>query len=233
MIWTITVKLFTIIKDKKLYKRRYIVALGILGNKVGMTQIFTKNGNAVPVTIIKSSPCFITQIKTTPIHGYNAVQLGYIKQQSNEKGYKKPLLGHFSKNNLPFFRFLKEYKVENIEQYNIGDSFSVNLFKVGHFITVSGLTIGKGNTSNIKRHKFGRGPMSHGSKHHRLQGSLGAGTSPGRVFPGKKMPGRVGMDKRTIKSLEILDIDLIDNIIVLKGSVPGKAGNLLSLTFDK
>jgi large subunit ribosomal protein L3 len=203
------------------------VSLGILGNKIGMTQIFDAKGNAIPVTIIKSNPCTITQIKSINNHGYNAIQLGYLETQG--KSLTKPERGHLNKFNLPFYRILREYKVKNSLEYSIGQEFSVEIFKVGQQINITGLTIGKGNASNIKRNHFSRGPMAHGSKHHRLQGSLGAGTSPGRVFPGKKMPGRLGTERRTIKNLEILDIDKKNNLIVLKGCIPGKAGNLISL----
>lgn len=206
------------------------MSLGILGNKIGMTQIFDAKGDIIPVTIIKGGPCFITQIKSTADCGYNAIQIGYTEMKTNAKNLTKPMLGHFNKAKLAPYRFLKEYKVENCTDYKAGQELSLDLFKIGQKINISGLTIGKGNTSNIKRNHFGRGPMAHGSKHHRLQGSLGAGTSPGRVFPGKKMPGRLGMDKRTVKNLEIIEIDKNENLVVIKGCVPGKSGNLLSLT---
>lgn len=204
------------------------MSLGILGNKIGMTQIFDTKGNAIPVTIIKSNPCTIIQIKSKNNHGYNAIQLGYL--QIAGKSLTKPERGHFNKYNLPFCRYLKEYLVDNTLNYSVGQQLSVEIFKIGQEINITGLTIGKGNASNIKRNHFSRGPMAHGSKHHRLQGSLGAGTSPGRVFPGKKMPGRLGMDKCTVKNLEIMDIDSINNLIVIKGCIPGKSGNLLSLS---
>lgn len=205
------------------------MSLGILGNKIGMTQIFNAKGDIIPVTIIKSGPCFITQIKFQNLCGYNALQIGYAEMPINTKKLTKPLLGHFSKAKLNPYRFLKEYKVENPLNYQLGEEISVDLFKIGQKINISGLTIGKGNASNIKRNHFSRGPMAHGSKHHRLQGSLGAGTTPGRVFPGKKMPGRLGMEKRTIKNLEIIDINKKENLLIIKGSVPGKSGNLVSL----
>lgn len=209
------------------------MSLGILGNKIGMTQIFDTKGDVIPVTIIKGGPCYVTQIKSDINCGYNAIQLGYSEMASNEKTLTKPRLGHFNKVNLPPFRYLKEYKINEPLDYTIGQQFSVEMFEIGQFITVTGLTIGKGNASNIKRNNFGRGPMGHGSKHHRLQGSLGAGTSPGRVFPGKRMPGRLGMDQRTIKGLEIIDIDTKENLLVIKGSIPGKAGNLVSVNLKK
>lgn len=206
------------------------MSLGILGNKIGMTQIFDLKGDVVPVTIIKCGPCFITQLKSKINCGYNAIQIGYLELPSNSRIVKKPMLGHFSKNNLPPYRYLKEYQVLNPELYKIGQEFNTDLFHIGQKINISGLTIGKGNASNIKRNHFGRGPMAHGSKHHRLQGSLGAGTTPGRVFPGKKMPGRLGMEMRTIQNLEIIDIDKKENLILIKGNIPGKSGNLLNLS---
>jgi large subunit ribosomal protein L3 len=203
------------------------VSLGILGNKIGMTQIFDTKGNVIPVTIIKGGPCYITQIKLTEKCGYNSIQLGYTEIAA--KKLTKPELGHLTKSNLSPFRYLKEYKILPTENYEIGQKFSVEMFEIGQKVSVTGLTIGKGNLGNVKRNNFTRGGMSHGSKHHRLQGSLGAGTSPGRVFPGKRMPGRVGMEKCTLTGLEIIDINKEENLIIIKGSIPGKSGNLISI----
>jgi large subunit ribosomal protein L3 len=204
------------------------VSLGLLGNKIGMTQIFDKKGNVIPVTIIKVGPCFLTQIKSKENSGYDAIQIGYLEISSESKVLTKPQLGHFKKSNLPPFRYLKEYKT-NEKNLEIGQKFTVDMFQIGQEVNISGFTIGKGNTGNIKEHNFSRGPMTHGSKHHRLQGSLSAGTTPGRVFPGKRMPGRVGNKKRTILGLQIIDIDTKENLLVIKGSIPGKAGNLVSV----
>ena len=205
------------------------MSLGILGNKIGMTQIFDKKGDVIPVTVIKGGPCYITQIKSNDKCGYDAIQLGYLELSSNSKSLTKPELGHFNKVNLPPYRYLKEYKTTGSQEYTIGQKFSVEMFEVGQEISVTGLTIGKGYAGNVKRNHFNQGALSHGSKHHRLQGSIGAGTSPGRVFPGKRMSGRLGGDKRTISGLEIIDIDTKENIIVIKGSIPGKSGNLVSI----
>ena len=209
--------------------KRYLVTLGLLGNKIGMTQIFDKKGNVIPVTVIKVGPCYITQIKSDDNCGYNALQVGYLEVSA--RVLTKPELGHLNKVNLPPFRYLKEYKT-NCENYEVGQKFTVEMFKVGQEVNISGFTIGKGNTGNIKEHNFSRGPMAHGSKHHRLQGSLGAGTTPGRVFPGKRMPGRVGNEQRTLLNLEIMDIDVKENLLVIKGSVPGKTGNVVSINFS-
>lgn len=205
------------------------MSLGILGNKIGMTQIFDKKGDVVPVTIIKGGPCYVTQIKSIDNCGYNAIQLGYLELSANSKTLTKPRLGHFSKVNLSPFRYLKEYKTGETETYELGQKFSVEMFEIGQHVNVTGLTIGKGTSGNIKRNNFVQGAMGHGSKHHRLQGSIGSGTTPGRVFPGKKMPGRLGMEQKTIKGLEIIDIDKSQNLLIIKGSIPGKSGNLVSI----
>ena len=205
------------------------MSLGILGNKIGMTQIFDQKGNVIPVTIIKGGPCVVTQIKLTETCGYNAVQLGYLESSAKSKTLTKPNLGHFTKVNLPPFKYLKEYKTNSITDFQIGQQFNVDLFKVGEKVSVTGFTIGKGYSGNVKRNNFTTGAMSHGSKHHRLQGSIGSGTTPGRVFPGKKMPGRLGMEKRTISGLEIVNIDTKENLLVIKGCIPGKSGNLISI----
>ena len=206
------------------------MSIGILGNKIGMTQIFTPKGDKIPVTIIKGGPCFVTQIKSTENCGYNAIQIGYLELSPTSRKLTKPQLGHFTKVNLPPFRFLKEYRINESIQHSIGEKFSVEMFQIGDFVNVTGLTIGKGFTGNVKRHNFSRGAMTHGSKHHRAQGSLGSGTTPGRVFPGKKMSGHSGMEKRTVCGLEIIDIDKQENLIIVKGCIPGKSGNLVSIT---
>ena len=209
------------------------MTLGILGKKIGMTQIFDQKGNVIPVTIIKSEPCIVTQIKLENKCGYNAIQIGYEELRPNHKTLTKPRLGHFNKVNLAPFRYLKEFKISDISNYEIGQKFTVEMFKIGEFITISGLSIGKGNGGNIKKNHFVRGAMTHGSKHHRLQGSIGAGTTPGRVLPGKKMPGRLGMEQKTISGLQIISIDNEENLLVIKGSIPGKPGNLVSISMKK
>jgi large subunit ribosomal protein L3 len=206
------------------------VSVGILGNKIGMTQVFDTKGNVIPVTIIKGGPCYITQIKSQENCGYNAIQIGYLEISANSRSLTKPNLGHFNKANLPPFRYLKEYKAIELSNYEVGQKFSVEMFEIGQSVNITGLTIGKGTVGNIKGHHFTRGPMGHGSKHHRLQGSIGSGTTPGRVFPGKKMPGRLGMKQRTVTGLEIIDIDKKENLLVIKGCIPGKSGNLVSIS---
>ncbi len=201
--------------------------LGILGNKVGMTQIFTENGDANPVTVIKVGPCSVTQIKSTTTHGYNAIQIGY--QQVPKHKLTKPELGHLEKTNAAPFKYLKEYRVSEDHTFEIGQTIDVNNFNEGDSVDVSGKSIGKGFAGNQKRHNYGRGPMSHGSKNHREPGSIGMGTTPGRVFPGKKMGGRMGHKQVTISNLKIIKIDTKENLLIVKGAVPGKPGNLLSL----
>ena len=208
------------------------MSLGILGNKIGMNQVFDTKGNVIPVTVVKSGPCYVTQIKSDINCGYNAIQLGYVEVSANQKKLTKPRLGHFNKVNLPPYRYLKEYKTKDLN-YEIGQKFDVEMFEVGQQISVTGLTTGKGNIGNIKQHHFSSGPKTHGSKHKRMQGSLGAGSSPGRVYPGQKMPRRFGMWQRTIKGLEIIAIDKEENLLVIKGSIPGKAGNLVSMNVKK
>jgi large subunit ribosomal protein L3 len=205
--------------------------LGIIGNKVGMTQIFTENGEANPVTIIKAGPCFITQIKSIATHGYNAIQVGY--QEISPNKLNKPEIGHFQKTNLQNLKYLKEYQVLNKQEFKLGQIINVLNFKEGEFVDICGKSIGKGFTGNQKRHNFTRGPMSHGSKNHRAPGSIGQGSTPGRVFPGKKMSGRMGGAQTTISNLKILKIDIKENIIIVKGSIPGKPGNLLSIVSTK
>ena len=204
--------------------------IGILGNKVGMTQIFSKEGKAIPVTVIKVGPCVVTNIKSEKKFGYHGIQIGYSEITKSKEKINNAYLAYFEKHNLPIFRYLKEFRLNEATSHKIGDLINLNCFQVGKKTKIKGLTVGKGNTGNIKRHGFNRGAMSHGSKHHRLQGSIGAGTSPGRVFPGKKMPGRVGRENRTIAGLEIIDFIQENNLLVIKGSVPGKRGNLLTIS---
>jgi large subunit ribosomal protein L3 len=201
--------------------------IGILGTKLGMTQIFDESGLAIPVTIIKAGPCTITQVKTIDTDGYNSVQLGYLETQS--KLLTKPELGHLRKTGSPPLKHLKEYRVESSSSNPLGSLLSVNLFNIGDKISVTGKTIGKGFAGTVKRHHFTRGPMTHGSKNHREPGSIGMGTTPGRVYPGKRMAGRLGGKQTTIKNLQVVLVNLENNLLVVKGAIPGKLGNLLSI----
>ena len=201
--------------------------IGILGTKLGMTQIFDNSGLAIPVTIIKAGPCVITQIKTPDTDGYNSIQIGYSEVRSSL--LNKPRLGHLKKTNSLPLKYLKEYKIDSFNGEEVGSIISVESFNVGETISVTGKTIGKGFAGTVKRHNFTRGPMTHGSKNHREPGSIGMGTPPGRVYPGKKMAGRLGGGKTTIKNLQIILINKENNLLVIKGAVPGKVGNLLSI----
>jgi len=203
------------------------VSIGLLGNKIGMTQIFDESGNIIPVTILKVGPCVITQVKTENLDGYRAVQVGYTNI-SNER-LTQPELGHLLKSNIQALKYLKEFRVDNENDFEVGQILKVDLFSPGQIVTVKGKTIGKGFSGLQKRHNFSRGPMTHGSKNHRAPGSIGMGTTPGRVLPGKKMAGQLGNKITTIKKLKVIQLNLEENILVIKGSVPGKPGNLLSI----
>ena len=203
------------------------MSLGILGKKLGMSQFFDDQGRAVPVTLIEAGPCRITQLKSADTDGYAAVQIGF--QLIREKLINKPSKGHLSKSGDDLLRHLREYRVENSSEFELGASITVDDFEKGQKVDVSGDTMGRGFAGYQKRHGFSRGPMSHGSKNHRLPGSTGAGTTPGRVYPGKRMAGRMGGKKVTTRGLEILKIDNDQNLLVVKGSVPGKPGSLLNI----
>ena len=201
--------------------------VGLLGNKIGMTQIFDKAGNIIPVTILKVGPCIVTQVKTYEKDGYNAVQVGYTNLSSSS--LPRPELGHLQKSNIGPLKYLKEFRVDNPQDFEVGQVLNVDIFSPDQLINVKGKTIGKGFTGLQKRHNFSRGPMTHGSKNHRAPGSIGMGTTPGRVLPGKKMAGQVGNKLKTIKKLKVIQLNLEENILIIKGSVPGKPGNLLSV----
>nr|YP_009332894.1 ribosomal protein L3 [Membranoptera tenuis]AKL79150.1 ribosomal protein L3 [Membranoptera tenuis] len=204
-------------------------SIGMLGRKVGMTQIFNDEGSAIPATILEVGPCTITNITNERKDEKQNIQIGY--QNINPYKLTKASIGNFNKFKIPCFKYLKEYKIpiNILKDIKIGKLLTVQQFQIGHLINISGISIGKGFSGYQKRHNFTRGPMSHGSKNHRQPGSIGAGTTPGRVFPGKKMAGRMGGNKVTIKNLQILDINIKNHIIIVKGSVPGKNGNILYL----
>ena len=204
------------------------MTIGILGTKVGMTQIFDEFGFAIPVTVIKAGPCLVTQIKKDEKEGYDAIQVGYA--ESSPPKMTKPRLGHLTKSNLPALKHLKEYKVDSTDSFTVAQKITVDSFEVGQTVKISGISIGKGFAGTVKRHNFTRGPMTHGSKNHREPGSIGQGSTPAKVHKGKKMAGRLGGKKTTIKNLEVIYINSKDNLLVIKGSVPGKSGNLLSIS---
>ena len=203
------------------------MSLGLLGNKIGMTQIFDQLGNIVPVTVIKVGPCVITQIKTILQDGYDAIQIGYGIVPVN--ALTQPQLGHLQKSTIQPLKYLKEFHVTNPETFKIGQVINLECFEPGQFVNITGKTSGKGFSGLQKRHNFNRGPMTHGSKNHRAPGSIGMGTTPGRVLPGKRMAGQLGSKNSTVKKLKIIQVNVTENILVIKGSVPGKIGNLLSI----
>ncbi|MEM6838908.1 MAG: 50S ribosomal protein L3 [Cyanobacteria bacterium P01_C01_bin.120] len=203
------------------------MSVGILGTKLGMTQIFDDDGNAVPVTVVQAGPCTVTQVKTEQTDGYTAIQIGY--KEVREKALTKPELGHLAKSEANPVRHLKEYRVDATESFELGQSVTADQFEQGQLVDVTGTSIGRGFAGNQKRHNFHRGPMSHGSKNHRLPGSIGPGTTPGRVYPGKKMAGRLGGKQVTTRKLQVVRIDVENNLLIIKGSIPGKPGGLLSI----
>ena len=203
------------------------MTIGLLGNKIGMTQIFDESGNIIPVTILKVGPCVVTQIKMKSKDGYDSIQIGYGNVSS--KSLTQPELGHLQKSNIQPLKYLKEFRITEEDEFSIGQILKVDSFSPGQFVNIKGKSIGKGFSGLQKRHNFARGPMTHGSKNHRAPGSIGMGTTPGRVLPGKKMSGQLGNKMTTIKKLKIIQTNPEENILVIKGSVPGKPGNLLSI----
>ena len=192
-----------------------------------MTQIFDESGNIIPVTILKIGPCVITQIKTVLTDGYNAIQVGY--GTVSNKSLTQPELGHLQKSNIQPLKYLKEFHVNDPEEFKVGQTLNVESLAAGQLIDVTGKSNGKGFSGLQKRHNFTRGPMTHGSKNHRAPGSIGMGTTPGRVLPGKKMSGQMGNKMVKTRKLKIVQVNSDENILVVKGSVPGKPGNLLSI----
>lgn len=207
------------------------MSVGILGTKLGMTQVFDEVGKAIPVTVVQAGPCTITQIKTKQTDGYTAIQVGY--GEVKPKALSKPELGHLGKSSAPALRHLNEYAIENPGEYTLGQQIKADIFTSGQIVDVIGTSIGRGFAGNQKRNNFGRGPMSHGSKNHRLPGSIGAGTTPGRVYPGKRMAGRLGGKRVTIRKLTVVRVDSERNLLLIKGAVPGKPGALLSIVPTK
>lgn len=200
---------------------------GIIGKKIGMTQIFDEKGNVVPVTVIEATPNVVAQVKTVETDGYNSIQLGY--GEVKDKHINKPEKGHFTKAGLAAKKHLREFRVEDVENYKVGDEVKADIFEAGEKIDVQGTTKGKGFQGVIKRHGQHRGPMGHGSMYHRRPGSMGSTSTPGRVFKGKKLPGHMGVQTVTIQNLEVVRVDLDKNVILVKGSVPGPKGAILKI----
>ena len=190
------------------------MTLGVIGKKVGMTQIFNEEGLAVPVTVIKVDPIVVTQIKTVETDGYNSIQVGTVA--AKEKHLTKAQIGHFAKNKLENFRHLQEFRVENPQDYTIGQQIELSVLSDVQKVDVTGTSIGKGFQGTVKRHNFSRGPMAHGSKNHREPGSIGAGTTPSRVIKGKRMAGNMGNERVTITKLKLVKVDSENGLILIR-----------------
>lgn len=200
---------------------------GIIGRKIGMTQIFDEKGNVIPVTVIEAGPCVVAQVKTVETDGYDAIQLGF--GEIKDKHINKPEKGHFAKAKLANKKHLREFRLDSLEGIKVGDELKADVFEAGDKIDVQGTSKGKGFQGVIKRHGQHRGPMGHGSMYHRRPGSMGSTSTPGRVFKGKKLPGHMGVQKITIQNLEIIKVDMDKNVLLVKGSVPGPKGAILKL----
>ena len=199
----------------------------ILATKVGMTQIFNENGSLIPVTVLQATPNVVTQVKTVENDGYAAVQVGF--GEIRDVLVNKPRKGHFAKAGVANKRFLREFKFENAAEYTVGQEIKADIFAEGDKIDVTGISKGKGFQGAIKRFGLSRGPMKHGSKYHRHAGSNGAATTPGRVFKGKHMPGHMGAVKVTVQNLEVVKVDVENNLILVKGAVPGAKKAMVTL----
>ncbi|NCU18090.1 50S ribosomal protein L3 [Pallidibacillus pasinlerensis] len=199
---------------------------GILGRKIGMTQIFLENGDLIPVTVVEVSPNVVLQKKTVETDGYNAIQLGY--GEKREKLANKPEKGHVEKANTTPKRFISEIRDVNVDEYELGQEVKVDIFEDGSIVDVTGVSKGKGFAGSIKRHGQGRGPMSHGSRYHRRPGSMGP-VDPARVFKSKALPGRMGGERVTIQNLEIVKVDTERNLLLIKGNVPGPKKSYLKI----
>ncbi|AVM67047.1 50S ribosomal protein L3 [Peptostreptococcaceae bacterium oral taxon 929] len=200
---------------------------GILAKKIGMTQVFEESGNLVPVTVLQAGPMVVVQKKTVETDGYNAIVVGF--GEINEKNVNKPRKGQFKKANASYKRYLREFKVEDVEKYNLGDEITVEIMDGVEFVDVIGTSKGKGTQGVIKRHGFGRGRESHGSKFHRMPGGMGAATWPGKVFKGHRMMGRMGNERVTVQNLKVVKVDKENGIILIKGAVPGPKKGLITV----
>ena len=197
----------------------------ILGRKIGMTQVFSEDGLVIPVTVIEAGPCIVVQKKTIENDGYEAIQVGF--REVKEQRVNKPEKGHFAKAGVELRRVLKEFRIDDISAYEVGSEIKADIFAVGDKVDISGTSKGKGTQGPISRHGHSRGPMTHGSKYHRGGGSLGAGTSPGKVFKGMKMAGKTGNKRVTVQNLEIIRADAELNLLLVKGAIPGPKGSLV------
>ena len=191
----------------------------LLGKKIGMTNVFSSDGKLVPVTVVQVGPCVVTQIKTEDSDGYSALQLGFDEKKVEK--LTKPIAGHLKKTTDKGFRVLREFRTDDVENVEAGATLSVDVFTIGDKVNISGISKGRGFQGTIKRHNFHRGPETHGSRNHRAPGSIGNSAWPGKVFKGKKLPGHMGCDRTTVKNLTIVDIKPEDNLLLVKGPLPG------------
>jgi large subunit ribosomal protein L3 len=203
------------------------VALGIIGKKIGMTQMFSPDGAVIPVTVVQAGPCTVVQMKTLEKDGYSAVQLGF--GEKKEKKCTKALLGHVKKAGEKPSAVLREFRVKDDAAYKVGQSLTVDMFEQGEVVAITGTSKGKGFAGVIKRHGFSRGPMGHGSKHHRAPGSTGQSAWPAKVFKGKKMPGQLGNVQVTVKGLSVVDARPDENILLIRGAVPGSKNGMIMI----
>ena len=200
---------------------------GIIGKKLGMTQVFDEAGNCLPVTLIEAGPCVVIQKKTVETDGYDTVKLGF--DDVSAKKLNKPEKGQFDKAQAPYKRVLREFHLDNAAELNVGDVITVDQFVAGEFVDITGVSKGKGYAGAIKRHGFHRGPMTHGSKYHRGQGSMGSASDPSKVFKGKKMAGHMGHEQVTVQNLDVVKVDPELNMIVVRGAIPGPKGGIVYL----
>ena len=199
----------------------------IIGRKIGMTQIFTENGTVIPVTVVEAGPCVVLQKKTIETDGYEALQLAF--GEVKERRMTKPLKGHYDKNSVEYKKVIREFKLDDYASYETGQLIQADVFEAGERVDISGTSKGKGFQGVIKRHNQSRGPMAHGSKYHRRPGSMGASSSPSRVFKGKKLAGHLGAERVTVQNLDIVKVDAENNLIAVKGAIPGPKGGIVVL----
>ncbi len=198
---------------------------GLIGKKLGMTQIFDEEGRRIPVTVVEAGPCVVIQKKTADKDGYNALQVGFSAKEAARTG--RPLVGHCKAANQGVFRHLRELRIDDIDQYNVGDTIAAGIFEVGDLVDVTGTSIGKGYQGVVKRWGFKGGRSTHGSRFHRAPGSIGCSATPARVFKNKKMPGQMGNERVTVQRLQIARVDAADNLLLIKGAVPGSTNGLV------
>jgi len=207
------------------------VSLGLIGRKLGMTQLFSENGEAIPITVLEAGPCSVVQIKSKEKEGYNTLQLGFLPKKI--KRVNKPLQGHFKKGNSSACYFLKEFEVDDVSSYQIGQEINLEIFQVGQKVAITGKSKGKGFSGVIKRWGFRGGPGSHGSRTHRSPGSIGCSAYPSRVFKGRKLPGHQGATTVTAENLEIVDWKVEENLLFIKGAVPGGKNGMVLIKPSK